>query len=259
MTLRSRSTTLGELQRVALSPDGRWLASGSAGSFIRVWSRTNHQVQFVITTGSPRALAFTADSRRLVVGEGGGSKNELPGRVKIYDVATHQRLRVFENVTGYFACSPDGHTLAVALPERWIEVRDIETGAMLRRWPTDDDVGELAWSPDGGFISGIGAARREIHLWSAATGERAGRLTIPIERVAWMAFSPGGNLIATIGTDHAVRLWDVPRLVERRVLRGHGDELLAVAFSPTGDLVASCGKDATARLWPVNAPASESG
>jgi len=259
VTMRSRSTTMGELMRVALSPDGRWLASGSAGSFIRVWSLTNEQVQFVITTGSPRALAFTSDSRRLVVGEGGGSKNDLQGRVKIYDVATHQRLRVFENVTGYFACSPDGRSLAVALPERWIEVRDIETGLMPRRWPTDDAVGELAWSPDGGFIAGIGASRREIHLWSAATGERAGRFTVPVERVASMCFSPGGNLLATIGTDHAVRLWDVPRLVERRVLRGHGDVLLAVAFSPTGDLVASCGKDATARLWPVNAPANESG
>ena len=259
VTQRSRPTTMGELLRVALSPDGRWLASGSAGSFIRVWSLTNHQVQFVITTGSPRALAFTADSRRLVVGEAGGTKNDLQGRVKIYDVATHQRLRVFEQVTGWFACSPDGRSLAVALPERWIEVRDIETGSMLRRWPTDDELGELAWSPDGGFIAGIGAARREIHLWAASTGERAGRFTVPVDRVASMCFSPGGNLLATIGTDHAVRLWDVPRLVERRILRGHGDELLAVAFSSTGDLVASCGKDATARLWPVKAPASERG
>ena len=259
VTMRSRPTTLGELIRVAISPDGRWLASGSAGSFIRVWSLTNQQVEFVIPTGSPRALAFTVDSRRLVVGEGGGSKNDLHGRVKIYDLATHQRLRVVENVTGYFARSPDGRSLAVALPERWIEVRDLETGTMPLRWPTDDAVGELAWSPEGGFIAGIGAARREIHLWSAATGERAGRLTVPIERVAAMAFSPGGNLLATIGTDHAVRLWDVPRLMERRVLRGHGDELLAVAFSPQGDLIASCGKDATARVWPVDAPASESG
>ena len=259
VTLRSRSTTLGELVRVALSPDGRWLASGSAGSFVRVWSLTNQQVQFVIATGSPRGLAFTADSRRLVVSEGGGTKNDLQGRVKVYDLATHQRLRVFENVTGHFACSPDGRSLVVALPERWIELRDLESGAMRRRWLTDDALVELAWSPDGRFIAGIGAARREIHLWSAATGDRAGRFTVPVERVASMSFAPGGDLLAIIGADHTVRLWDVPQMVERRVLRGHGDELLAVAFSPSGDLIASCGKDATARLWPVNAPASERG
>ena len=155
---------------------------------------------------------------------------------------THQRLRVFENVTGHFACSPDGRSLVVALPERWIELRDLESGAMRRRWLTDDALVELAWSPDGRFIAGIGSARREIHLWSAATGDRAGRFTVPVERVASMSF-------ASCGKDATARLWPVNAPASERGWRQGRDP---VAISSDGRFVATRSTEGLVQLGDVH-------
>src|SRR6185503_17740951 len=155
------------------------------------------------------------------VGESESPKKAVEAGVKIYDLATRQRVQTVEKVTGHFALSPDGRALAVAYPNWWIELRDPQSGGTLRRWSADELVHELAWSPDGRFLAAVGSSRREIHLWSADTGERLGRFNVASERVWAIAFSPDGATLATVGADHAVRLWDVARQTERRALRGH--------------------------------------
>jgi len=64
-----------------------------------------------------------------------------------------------------------------------------------------------------------------------------------------VAFHPDGSLLATTGSDGAVRLWDVATRAEVAVLRGHTDIVWRVAFSADGKLLASCSSDKTVRLW----------
>ena len=63
-SMRSRPGGLGGVSGLALSPDGRWLATGSEGSYVRIWSVTHQQIQFVIPISNSRGLAFTPDGRR---------------------------------------------------------------------------------------------------------------------------------------------------------------------------------------------------
>jgi tricorn protease-like protein len=64
-----------------------------------------------------------------------------------------------------------------------------------------------------------------------------------------VAFGPNGRLLASVGDDKAVRLWDLATGQNVGILTGHTDVVRAVAFSPDGRLLASTGDDKTVRLW----------
>ena len=66
-----------------------------------------------------------------------------------------------------------------------------------------------------------------------------------------LAVSPRGNLVASGGFDHDVRLWDSNTGRTIRVLRGHREEVDALAFSPNGKLLASASFDGSVQVWDV--------
>jgi len=71
------------------------------------------------------------------------------------------------------------------------------------------------------------------------------------EPVEGAAYSPDGTLIATVGMDDTLRLWDARTGRQRRVLTDHDRTVSGVAFSPDGTLLATSSWDGTARIWDV--------
>ncbi len=248
---RARPSVPGDLRALAVSPDGLRVAAGGEGTYVRVWNVTNQTVEFVIPARSTRTLAFAHDGRWLVVGDGGAPKLQEPGAVRIYDVATHQRVQTVENAPGVFALAEDGQTLALVKSNGVVELRDLRADRVVRSWRAPGAIHSMVFARDGKTVAALGSSRHEVWLWDAGSGALSGKWNTGEERLAAIAFSPDASQLASVGDDHAVRLWDVRTAEAVACWRGHGDELLAVAFGPAGDVVASGGKDLTVRLWPA--------
>ena len=104
----------------------------------------------------------------------------------------------------------------------------------------------IAWSPDGETLAV--AAGEYIHLYEAGTFEERHTLSAGVWSPG-LAFSPDSHLLAAVGRDGTVKLWDVASGEAIYAIPAHKKGANAVAFSPNGELLASAGNDGMVRLW----------
>jgi WD40 repeat protein len=85
-----------------------------------------------------------------------------------------------------------------------------------------------------------------VKLWDAATAESLATFepTAGYDAV----FSPDGKTLATTGSRHTIKLWDVRTRRELSTLEGHKAQVLAICFSADGKTLATGSVDHTIRL-----------
>ena len=67
-----------------------------------------------------------------------------------------------------------------------------------------------------------------------------------------MAFSPGGETLASGDKKGIVRLWDTATgRMSQALPDDHGGEVSGLAFRPGGEHLAAAGKDGGVRIWEV--------
>jgi WD40 repeat protein/energy-coupling factor transporter ATP-binding protein EcfA2 len=246
--------------QVKYSPTGHTLAvvnSEGAGS-VELWNATdprNPREQALLTgfTSPVRSLAFSPDSRLLVVG-GDNASTELwdvtdPGH--LHELAP---LAVSSGVVAE-AFATDHSTLATA------------GGGTIQLWNTSDaghpirlttltqstnPVLAVAFSPDGHTLATAAGA---VTLWDTTPiGHPQVAATLPESagKPYSVGFSPDGHTLATGGSDGTVELWDTADTHHPRptaTLTGLTSTVSAVAFSPNNHTLAIISADVSPRLW----------
>ena len=244
--MRWRPSKIGSVESLAWSPDGRWLVSGGEGSYLRVWDAATGDMAWFAPVMAILKVEFSADGQFFVATQR-GSQNHTPS-VLVYDFEKRALLRTVEHVRECFALSQGN--LIIAMTDGTMERQTLTTGTKVSTFTADDSISDIAAAAQSPIVVTLGGGSATISLWDTERGTRLNRFTNPSgEQFRSIALAPDGRTLAAVGADHLLRLVDVPSMVEKSRLRGHGDEIINVRFSPAGSLIATAGNDHTVRLW----------
>jgi WD40 repeat protein/predicted Ser/Thr protein kinase len=258
------------VDRVAFSPEGRWLAMRDERSMLTLWDFASRQrIGSLELHANLNPFAFSPQGNLL------GYSAPEDGAVSVVRLDTKEelaRLRHTNNVV-YLAFSADASRLLTVTDDGALTAWNIASAQPVRRAicpGTEFTLQEpcliqrcLAFAQDGSVMAfrvgnGIG-------LWESQSG-RLSQLSLagtPSPPTA-LDFSADGRLLAVgVGeTDSEVVVWALEDLLRatgetpppRSRFSGHRDWVCGLAFSPDNRRLVAVGADSSLRIWELYCP-----
>ena len=213
----------GRTRTLALSPDGKYLATGDSDGNVQLWDITTEAQQHAssqVFEGHKHhvsVLAFSPDGKTLLT-------TSQPGDIRAWDTETgKQRF----TVTGHI-----GPMLHLAFSETGNTVTSLNSPASIWLW-----------------------AHFQHRQWDATTGKPLS--THFLEVIGAEKISPNGKTVLVDHLDGTLELWDIQTQRTRSTLKGNMKDEMNVQFvlSLDGKMLAGVGKDRMIRVWKSKQPA----
>jgi WD40 repeat protein len=203
---------------IAVSPDGRWLASSSPRE-VRVWDlRQGEQVAAVPLTGADwSSVCFDPRAPRLIYSA--MNRGVFARELKLGTDGDGARERLTLGEEQPIGANRDGRLLGFAEngADWYVDRVKIERVVV---WPGGDPTREQplaesrrndrpTLSPDGKFVAAMGYPQVNVRVTAVGSGRAA--MTLPLKQHAGAGFSRDGRWFVT-GTETEYQTWELPTL-----------------------------------------------
>lgn len=254
-----------EVTAVAVSPDGRYVLSGSNDKTLKLWEISSGKEISTFTghSGSVSSVAFSYDGR-FAVSTGHGDKT-----VRLWDVSAGKEIKMLVmpvQVADSAVFSRDGrYIISGGGIEEGVDLAHATFPVIL--WETfsgrnagtfrgnQSTITFIAISPNGKYILIPGNwvdTSQTLQIIDLSTGRAIKTLRGHSGAVTTAAISPDGKYVVSGGDDGTLKLWNFSSGREKNTFKGHTGVVNSVVFSPDGEYILSGSKDNTLKLWNAN-------
>src|SRR3990172_8896087 len=245
-TINTAATTsgkVGTVYTVSFSPDGQVLASGAFNGPIRLWDTATRQLRSILRghTAIVHFLAFSEAGDILTsVGDDHAFRQ---WEVDTGELVGEQQVGSFRST----AINLDKKLFASPSSANTVEVLDLKTNKVVSSLGARQTIC-LAFNSTGSELAS-GSSTGGLQIWDMGTGEAVLMLKGHADSVDGVTFSPDGRLLASVGDDNSLRVWDTQS--GGLLMMAPVNDALGIAFSPDGRAIAVGAFDGTVRLWGV--------
>ncbi|KAG9030691.1 hypothetical protein FRB95_003652 [Tulasnella sp. JGI-2019a] len=218
---------------LAVTPDGRTIASGSHDRALRLWDvRTGAPIGGPLHghTGGVTCVSWSPNGKVLLSGSDDNTLRLWDGEIGVTIGGA------LVDHTGGITClswASDGKRLVSASTDGTLRLWDADTGGdIVTLEGHNGGVTCLAFSTDGQTVVS-GSEDWTLTLWDVATSKAIHQLKGHEDKINCLAWPPNGKILASGSADHTLRLWNTETGSSVKKLE-QSDEVNCLAFSPNG-------------------------
>jgi WD40 repeat protein len=245
-----------DTRSVAVSPDGRWVATGThgdRGTRVKVWDARAGRLEKDLDVESPSAAVFSPDGRWLMTNGDG---------TRLWRVGSWRPGPLLDALRQPAAFSPDGRLLAVTQPQGWVRLVEVDTAREVARLegPHQERSEAICFSPDGTQLV-VKTHQTTFHVWDLRLiRRRLGEMGLDWDQPSYPApardVKPGRLRPLQVEIDPGAFGAPArpgaakPTALVRR-FDGHRGWVVRAALSADGKRIVSSGRAEALRVWDV--------